>query len=365
MLLPVAMAAPAVAQTVVPGLAVEEWALVEDPVVLTAAPDGSLYVGRDLSGSTGGPDDPARIHRISPAGVVSEFGPFIDDPDAVLFDAAGVASPVPGSVLVGGRDQHINPLQGRVQAIAPDETAVTIIGPSTALINPTGMAFDSTGRLIVTTFDTGDVFAYIGGAETLLIDEVSGATDVVVDPSNDDLLVSWSDGSIRRYSSTGALLDGAYGTGRGLGFGPGNAVFGTDLYTVSNGDLLRIDPTGAATVIGSGFQTVFGLAFGADGNLYVTEFDNDRVLRISECPLTAEATGLMLAVVDGGANLQFTWIAAPGAIDHVVFEDLLPSGTFATETGQAPSGIPGLTVPMPAGNRFYLVGGRNGGVGPL
>ena len=43
----------------------------------------------------------------------------------------------------------------------------------------------------------------------------------------------------------------------------------------------RIDSTGISTPIGFGFTTVYGMDFGPDGRLYLTEFDNDRVLVVS------------------------------------------------------------------------------------
>jgi hypothetical protein len=56
----------------------------------------------------------------------------------------------------------------------------------------------------------------------------------------------------------------------------------TDVFTVNaSSELVRIDMLGDATVIGTGFGSATDMEFGADGALYVSEFANDQVLRIS------------------------------------------------------------------------------------
>ena len=71
-----------------------------------------------------------------------------------------------------------------------------------------------------------------------------------------------------------------------IAVGPGSGAFGSDVYTVnnSNGELIRIDLAGNATVIGTGFDAVRDLEFGPDGALYASEADNDRILRIAPIP---------------------------------------------------------------------------------
>jgi sugar lactone lactonase YvrE len=355
---------------VAPGFKVWIWASVPDPVDLTAGSDGALYAGRDLSGSGGGNGAPTPIERISATAEVTPFGPALSDPDTVWFDAAGLASPAPGSVLVGGRDDGITPLQGRVTAVAPDQAPSVVFGPSTLLINPAGLALDSAGRLLITDFDNGNVAAVVGGVPTVLIDGPAfGPIDVVVHPVSGDLYVSWNDGSVRRYTAGGLQLDGSFTIGRALEFGPGNATFGSDLYSVDNttGTLRRTDAAKNVTVLGSGFQDVRGLTFGVDGALYVTEFARDRVMRVSCLPEPGEVADLMLAKANGGSSLGFTWSDVAAATDYVVFQSASPAGPFVSQTGSASSGVSGLTAPMPPGNLlFFQVGGRDRcGVGML
>lgn len=78
-----------------------------------------------------------------------------------------------------------------------------------------------------------------------------------------------------------------------------------------------------------------------------------------DCPPLAAVAGLSVGKL-APAQLRLTWANVSGATDYVVFEDASPSGTFGTQTGVAASGTTGLTVAMPAGNRYYRVRARNG-----
>jgi hypothetical protein len=69
-----------------------------------------------------------------------------------------------------------------------------------------------------------------------------------------------------------------------LAFGLGGG-WGTDLYTVSGGHLLRYDPVigsptyGESTDLGSGFDSAVDITFGPDGALYVSTIE-DTIFRI-------------------------------------------------------------------------------------
>jgi hypothetical protein len=47
------------------------------------------------------------------------------------------------------------------------------------------------------------------------------------------------------------------------------------------------------------------------------------------------------------------------ADDYIVFDDASPGGPFTSQTGTAVTGAAGLTIGMPAGNRYYLVAGTS------
>lgn len=75
---------------------------------------------------------------------------------------------------------------------------------------------------------------------------------------------------------------------------------------------------------------------------------------------------LRLEKTGGGASIRLTWTNDPSSQDYVVLQDASPSGSFVTQAGSSSSGATGVTIPMPGGNLYYLVAGRNTtcGLGP-
>jgi hypothetical protein len=287
---------------------------VGDPVDLTASFDGSLYVGRDLSGSGGIPDDPTRIHRIAPDKSVSTHGSPVDDPDTVLFDPAGDLGSV-GAVLVGGSVATGGlPTQAQITQITTSQANFLVYGPDPAVLNPSGMAFEASGDLVFTDFNLQEIFRLSSGALSSVASEGVGILDIAVNPFNGNLYASLGGGAVRIYSPSGTVVTSQIATGRALAFDP--LTWPPDLYTVNNtnGDLTRTEPDGTTTTVGQGFTTVYGMDFGIQGHLFLTEFDNDRVLRVS-VPRTgvpalspagvAALVGLMMASA-------FLWVKRAG-----------------------------------------------------
>ncbi len=85
--------------------------------------------------------------------------------------------------------------------------------------------------------------------------------------------------------------------------------------------------------------------------------------RVDFCAEIDEIENLTLG--RSGSTLSFYWNDTPAAVDYVVYQDLSAQGGFLVPIGTSTSGVTGLTIPMPFGNRYYLVAGRNGcGTGP-
>ena len=286
--LPLGLGSLAHAEPFVQGAATSVYASVPDPLALSFGADGALYVGRDASGSGGGNGDAVKIHRVAPGGLpVTEFGDgAISDPDALIVDVAGTISGTPGSVLVGG--VHNNGSAGKIVRIAPDGAVTTLFGPSADWWNPSGFAFDQSGRLLITEINNGKVLVTTGGAPTVLF-SLAGAHHLAVDALH-RIVVSTSGGTqLRLYTSTGTLSNANFATVKAsspLARGPGGA-WGTDLYAVApNGDLIRIGLDGATNKAGGGFlmnsgAAISALEFGPDGALYASDFETDRVYRMA------------------------------------------------------------------------------------
>ncbi len=276
---------------IVPGYTVEDYAFVTDPVSRSFMPDGTLYVGRDNAGSGGSGGDAVRIHQIGPGGApVQEWGAApIEDPDAVLADPLGLFAPA-GSVLVGGSNVGLG---GGVRAILPDQSIIDVFAPNLAVVNPNSLQFDQTNRLLIGEDRVANTRVLVsnGGPLTTLID-LPGFGGFTTAVGSNDIYTNVG-GTVAIYDQNGVLLNPAFTVlagGGGLAFGPGNALWGDDLYTLvrSTGELIRIDEFGVQTVIGTGFGSqTFGPSFGPDGFMYFSVFDGDKVIRIVPEPASA------------------------------------------------------------------------------
>lgn len=263
---------PAIAlPSVVAGFKIEVYANVTEPMKLSFGPQGALYTGRQ------GGD---RIHRITRRGVVSEYGPPMADPDAVLVDATGLISGIRNSVLVGGGG-------GVLAAISPNQTATVIFNSGFSDVDD--MQFDRRGRLIFSD-DNPQVMVSQGQTPTVLFATPDRPGSIAIDDYN-RIFVALGDGTIRIYNENGTVADSAFASGLATGldtyiaFAPSAGGFGSALYVLSGSNLLRFDRRGNATVIGSGFgvgpSSGTGFVFGPDNALYVSDYNKNRVLKIS------------------------------------------------------------------------------------
>ncbi len=279
----------------VPGFDVSVYATVpaeSGPIEkLTFDPDtGALYAGRG--------DDSGAIFRVPPGGGrASTFGAPIPDPDAVLFDTDGVVSGVPGAVIVGGL--IVNNVSAQLWAVLPDEQVISICGPTGTFLNPTRMTFDAAGTLFFADFNSARVFS---GAPcpTMVVQAPSFLASIDLD-GVDDIYTGAADGVIRVYSHEGAVVDPSFASGVGgespLQFGPGGQPWGASLYVIdrlATGDLRRYAADGSFEVLGTGFANGRDIVFGPDGAMYVSMFQEHRILRIaspSSCPADLDRSG--------------------------------------------------------------------------
>lgn len=287
--------APAVAQSV-PGFTVGTYATsVPGPIWIDLAPDGTLFAGRDSS-FTGTPN-PQFITRVEiggapvgPLGVVPTV-----DPDPVVFDAAGIVSGVPGSVLTGGVNPNSPP--AHISAIRPDGSVVQL-WTSMAWQNVREMKFDRIGRLLFIGAETRSVWVSAAGEPpTILLTLPVGSNPhyLAVAPDN-RIFVASDEGRIRIYGADGALLDGGFATLPGLvaiEFGTG-AGFGKHLYAFrrADGTLFRVRADGTHAQIGSGFGSnhCMDIAVGPDGRIFISRFVGNAILALSYEGCACDAT---------------------------------------------------------------------------
>lgn len=164
--------------------------------------------------------------------------------------------------------------------------------------NPTRMAFGSTGRILFA--DQGETFVAEPGTQGPQLSRLIASHEFVKTPSGlaigagDLIFTSHADGLIRVHFPDGSLVNNAFATpfnptgwpaqGRqtSLAFAPGG-MFGTDLYATTSyvGEILGIDSSGQSTAILSGMGGISAMTFGPDGAMYLSDFVNDRILRVT------------------------------------------------------------------------------------
>lgn len=280
---------------------------IQGPLGLDFAPDGTLYVGRDLTFSGGDSTTPTKIFKVDAGGgTFAEFGnAVIDDPDEVLVDVNGLYSGTPGSVLVAGKIGFAG--AGFIKAIAPDGTITTLVQTASTDINVNGLGIMSDNTLVAGALE-GDYFTFNTGTNQLdPFFNMGNSTGNVAIDGQDRIyamvgVLGTSPGDIRRYDPNTNNID-VFASGFTvtpaaslITFGPGDAFWGSDMYTYDRGtgDLLRINSLGVATVIGSGFDQGFvaDLEFGPDGALYVSLFQDNQVIRFAPEPSSLMLLGL-------------------------------------------------------------------------
>jgi sugar lactone lactonase YvrE len=176
--------------------------------------DGSLYVTR--SGSRG-QSFPVSIFRIDQNGKIADFSGDITNPTGIAFDKTG-------QMFVTSR------LDGIVYRVTPFKEAVAF---ARNLGVATGLAFDREGRMYV-------------GDRSGTIYRVNGIGEEK----------PWAqlEPSVSAYH---------------LAFGPDDALYVTGPTVSSDDAVIRVDQNGEASIFYHGLGRPQGLAFDLDGNLYV------------------------------------------------------------------------------------------------
>ncbi len=259
------------------------YASASGPQGIAFAADGTMYVGRDIAGSTG--VDALKIYRIGTNGTpVDEFGrTAITDPDAVVVDHDGVISGIPGAVLVGGLDGP-GSANGHIKAISPSGLVFELFTGLASFRNINAFTRDRTGRLLTVDAETGNWGEVTASSVTALGQVPPEGIDIAVDASNRVWVSSSADTRIRVFSATGAFLFHASVGAKAASYlaYSSSQFWGTNIYAIgTNGNLLSIDLAGNVQIRGSGFQDTPRMAFGDDGSLYLSEFYNNRIIKIS------------------------------------------------------------------------------------
>lgn len=285
----------------IPGFSVVVYAT--DPMLQTSnsmcfAPDGTIYAS-NASYST-----PLGIFRIAPGGgpgSVTSYGDLSWSPrSCVGYDVSGLVSGTAGSVLVCGGSRN-PPYMAKILS---DGTAVRLwLLESLNFGNPYDMAFDSTGRMLLSDVGTRTVCQSRGENPTVLFTCPTYPQNVAVD-SADNIYVSCpEDRLLRFYKADGTELrppihTGYYGSRNipiPIVVGKGGS-WGDALYVLSADQLKRLEPSGVFTTVGTGFEVEHyaDMEFGPDGALYILDYSCVRILRVTPRVYLEDDLGLPL-----------------------------------------------------------------------
>ncbi|MFY7884615.1 MAG: NHL repeat-containing protein, partial [Dolichospermum sp.] len=312
-----------------------------------------------------------RIRKISPTGVVTTLAgsgtPAYSDGTGVsasFTGPSGVAVDLSGNVYVADQYNH------RIRKITSAGVVTTLAGNGTAAFGngtgtaayfnyPTGIAVDANGFVyvadqnnhrirkispagVVTTFAGSGSYGYSDGASGVAM--FRSPTDVKVDANGYVYVADYGNNTIRKITPEGVVstiagsgtVTGGYADGNGTSAAfnrpasitldaVGN-IFVADQVgerirkITTNGDVTTISGSGTGGFAnGSAANSVFnrpiGITSDISGNIYVGDYNNNRVRKISPCgtPATTPTISGALSFCSGSS----TTLTAPASIGYL------------------------------------------------
>jgi len=216
-----------------------------------------------------------------------------------------------GSIYVTLSGQRGQKVPVSIYKITPDDTPSPFISD---IVNPTGMAFSREGTLYVTSRYDGTLYRVSPFKEVQTVaSELGIATGVAFDHKG-EIYVGDRSGTIFRVNEIGesrpfASLEASVAAYH-LAFGPDGDLYVTGPTVSSFESVMRIDAMGNATTFYTGLGRPQGLAFDATGNLYVAASlrGHRGIVRITADGRNAEvivsgSTVVGLAFDDAGAMI--------------------------------------------------------------
>jgi sugar lactone lactonase YvrE len=141
------------------------------------------------------------------------------------------------------------------------------------ITNPTGIAFDSSGQMFVSSRMDGIVYRITPFKEAVPFARGLGIATGIAFDSSDMMFVGDRSGTIYKVNGIGeetpwAQLEPSVSAYH-LAFGPDNNLYVTGPTVASFDSIMRVNPDGEASVFYKGLGRPQGLAFDSLGNLYV------------------------------------------------------------------------------------------------
>jgi sugar lactone lactonase YvrE len=199
--------------------------------------------------------------------------------------------PRDGSLYVtrsGSRGEHVPVSIYRIDS----DGGVDEFSPD--IMNPTGIAFDRTGRMFVTSRFDGSVNRITPDREVIMFAADLGIATGIAFNRDGEMFVGDRSGTIYRVNEIGEAKPWALHepsvSAYHLAFGPDDALYVTGPTISSFESVTRFDEDGHATPFHNGLGRPQGLAFDRSGNLYVAASIRGRrgIVRISPDGVDAE-----------------------------------------------------------------------------
>ncbi len=271
-----------------------------------------------------------RIRKVSPNGIIVTVagGGAADPGDGGLATSAVIANPVGMAIDSSGNLYVANRQRMRVQKITPDGIINTVAGNGVAgysgdgglatnaeLSLPTGIAVDSAGDLFIADFGNHRVRKVSAGGVISTIAAVSAPAGAALDANGNLYIADQQNSRIWEISPDDAITTAA-GTGVTSFSGDGGPATAAQLNLTS------------------------GVAVDATGNVYISDFLNSRVRKVSSDGTITTVPGLNLIypqglTVDAAGNL---YVADEGRSQ--VFK-VSAAGSVSTVAGNGTQGYSG------------------------
>ena len=243
-----------------------------------------------------------RIRKISPAGVVTTFagstqGYMDDTGTAAKFNApSGVAVDSSGHVYVADQGNH------RIRKIDPAGVVTTLAGSTSGSADGTGTAAQFNGPYGVAVDSSGQVY----------VADFSNNRIRKIDPTG--VVTTLAGSSYGYMDGTGTAARFRYPTG--VAVDSSGQVYVADLL---NNRIRKISPTAVVSTLagsssgymdGTGTAAQFnqpsGVAVDSSGNVYVADFSNHRIRKISPAGVVTTFAGSSSGYMDGAlADAKF------------------------------------------------------------
>jgi uncharacterized protein (TIGR03437 family) len=402
-----------------------QWVFRGDGGLATSAPLGQVFdVAVDSAGNVYATDsDSNLVVKISPAGVltvvagngiVGYSGDGRAATAASLYYPSGVAVDAAGNLYIAEYGNN------RIRKVAPGGTVATVAGngaggysgdggPATAasLYEPRGVALDAAGNLYIadqrnsrirkvtpggtiTTVAGDAVERYSGDGGPATAASLWRPSGVAVDAAGNIYIADYQNSRIRKVTPGGTITTVA-GGGTGGDAGPATAASlngpggvavdaGGNLYIADtdNNRIRKVTPGGTITTLaGNGQQgysgdggpatlaslkTPEGVAVDAVGNLYIADYQNKRIRKVTPAGVitTVAGNGAYKCSGDGGpataASLYSPMDVAVDAAGNLYIADqrnsrirkVTPGGTITTVAGNGVQGYSGDGGPATA-----------------